>query len=178
MKHWNSCLVKWMTPHPWRFSRRGPGQPDLAVVSRSLQGSWSRWPSEVPSNCKDSMILWFCDSFYIISLIFKSHWGPCQLRLCFRRSWSSVLCHPAQSWTLFSSLVRTVNISTALNTKVSSCPHLSQCLLFVSWSKEILTGSKQYNNFCTCHSIPIFQRFFQPLKIREMNDKGLFLPLN
>lgn len=27
----------------------------------SLEGNWTRWTSEVPSNSKDSVILWFCE---------------------------------------------------------------------------------------------------------------------
>lgn len=40
-------------------------------IDYSLQGSWTRWPAEIPSNSKDSMNLWFYDyvtdheSFYI-----------------------------------------------------------------------------------------------------------------
>ena len=34
---------------------------ELGICTCSRQGNWTRWPSEVPFNSKDSMILWFCD---------------------------------------------------------------------------------------------------------------------
>ena len=49
-------------PRPGDFQGRaesGCGQPDGAVVSLCTAGSWTGWPSEVPSNSKDSTIL-FC----------------------------------------------------------------------------------------------------------------------
>lgn len=35
----------------------GPGQPDVAVLSVCIAASWTGWPSEVHSNCKDFMVL-------------------------------------------------------------------------------------------------------------------------
>jgi len=54
LRHWNRLM-----PHPWRLSRWGRIRP-WATWSNcgSLQGSWTRWPSDVPSNSKGSMILW------------------------------------------------------------------------------------------------------------------------
>ena len=39
---------------------QGPVQP--AVGDPASVGSWTRWPTEVPSNPYHAVILWFCDS--------------------------------------------------------------------------------------------------------------------
>ena len=61
----------WLMPYPWRPSRQGWIRPWATWSSCaplcSLQGSWTTWPSEVPSNSKDSMILWS----------FSTHTGSC-----------------------------------------------------------------------------------------------------
>ena len=47
-------------PAPGDFKGKagsGPGQPDVAVVSMCVAGSWTGWPSEVHSNPKDPMVL-------------------------------------------------------------------------------------------------------------------------
>ena len=52
-------------PHPWRHSRPGwmwhGAFWSSCACPCSLKESWTRWPTEIPSNSKDSMIL-FCGS--------------------------------------------------------------------------------------------------------------------
>jgi len=56
------CPERWSMPHCWKHSTSGwTGLQAPWSHWRcpcSLQGSWARWPLNIPSNPKHSMILW------------------------------------------------------------------------------------------------------------------------
>ena len=57
----------------------GPGQPGLVngeVGGPSQEGGWRFMILEVPSNPGHSVILWFCDIFWVQRLNSRSHFAP------------------------------------------------------------------------------------------------------
>ena len=60
MKHWNRLPREVVeAPSLETFKARLDGALSNLVYLCSLQGCWARWPLNVPSNPKHSMILWF-----------------------------------------------------------------------------------------------------------------------
>ena len=88
MRHWKRlprvAVDAWML-HPWRLSRWGWIRPwptrSSCTCPCSLQRSWTRWPSEVPSNSKDSFILWFHEFYWHVIILNKILPVPCFLNI-------------------------------------------------------------------------------------------------